>query len=263
LRFLGSRKVLFNRSGGFDPDAASYFAAAGITNAAERVAANNLIVSLKNNSLWSKFDRLYLFSPTSLAAALYCAKSLTQMTAVNSPTFATTGITFNGTTQYLNTTTNVNTYTQYQQDSASCGVYNRSATPGSGFPVYMGADASLSNAVFRNTGGGTQEFRCNSAIAATFVTATVTGLHCISRESASTIRAFINGSNVVTVGSSTSAARTANPFAIGANIVSGTPGLFSTIEAAFAYISSTMSVAESATLYTAVQAYQTALGRQV
>lgn len=261
MRFLGTRKIFFNAGG--DKDAEAYFAIAGITSASERTAVLNFFSGLKANNLWSRMDRLYLISPTSLSAALYCAKSLTQMTAVNSPTFATTGITFNGTTNYLNTNTPANSLQNYLQDAASLGVYNRSATPGTGFPVYMGAAASTASGVFRDTASNQQNWRCNSTIQVAFTSATVTGLQSASRESSSSLRGFINGANVVSTGASTSAAPVSDLFFIGANNVGGTPGLFSTIEVAFAYLGGVLSVSEMASFYTLVQAYQTALGRQV
>jgi hypothetical protein len=260
LRF-GKYRVF--RGKAFDANAAAYFAAAGITGINERNAVNNFIVQMKSAALWNKCERVWLISPTSLSAALYCAKSLNQMTAINAPTHSSTGIVFNGTTQALNTNTALNAYTLFTQDSASFGVYNRASSPGVSFPVYMGALASTANGVYRNVAGGSQDSRCNSTINSTFVTATVTGLHTVSRESASTIRQYINGSNVVTNGGSTSAARVAFAFYIGANNASGVTDLFSTTEVAFAYVGTTFSIAESASLYTIVQAYQTALGRQV
>lgn len=86
-----------------DKDAAAFFTTAGITNPSEQIAINQLILKLKERGLWNSFDCVFPISKTSLNAALYCAKSLIQMTAVNNPTFSASGITFDGATQYLDT----------------------------------------------------------------------------------------------------------------------------------------------------------------
>jgi hypothetical protein len=44
---------------GFDSDAAAYFTAAGITDTTQKQAVNTLVLSLKANSLWTKFTALY------------------------------------------------------------------------------------------------------------------------------------------------------------------------------------------------------------
>ena len=84
----------------FEAESEAYFTAASITDTTEKRAANTFIKTLKDNGLWTKLDRIYLRSPTSLAACLMCCKSLTSQVAINSPTFASNGLTFNGTTNY-------------------------------------------------------------------------------------------------------------------------------------------------------------------
>ena len=109
---------------GFDSSALAYFTAGSITDATERVAANTIIVGLKAAGIWDKCDRIYLRSPTSLAAALLCCKTLISQTAVNSPTHSSSGITFNGTTQYCRTgDTLLSGMTLLQTNSGHSSVY--------------------------------------------------------------------------------------------------------------------------------------------
>jgi hypothetical protein len=103
--FFGGMRTIRSRSATFkyDPDALAYFAAGGITNTTEKLAANAFIVGCKADGTWTSFSRVYLRSPTSLSAALLCCKTLISQTAVNSPTHSSSGLAFNGTTQYCRT----------------------------------------------------------------------------------------------------------------------------------------------------------------
>lgn len=103
---IGSRRSFSSPSDSgpsFDPDAEAYFAAAGITNLAEKIAANDFIVTAKANGFWNSLERIYLVSPTSESAALVCCSSLTSMTNVNSVSWSTNGFQPNYVDNYLDT----------------------------------------------------------------------------------------------------------------------------------------------------------------
>lgn len=104
----------------YDPDAAAYFTAAGITDTTEKDAANQLVLDLKgtgstpnSTDLWTDAAAFYPISPTSLSAAAYNLRDTTSfnMTWANSPTHASTGVTFDGSTQYGDTGFNPNVET--------------------------------------------------------------------------------------------------------------------------------------------------------
>ena len=93
-------------SGSGHDDAAAYLTAASITDATEVAAVNQLVLDLKgtgsttnNNNIWTKMNAIYPVSPTSLAAAAFNLKdpSAFEITWVNSPTHASTGMTGGGT----------------------------------------------------------------------------------------------------------------------------------------------------------------------
>lgn len=100
-----------------DPDAQAYITAAGITDPTEQAAVNQLVLDLKgsgsttnNTDVWSDSYTIYPLSPTSLTAAEYNLKDPTQnITWLNSPTHAYTGITGNGTNAYGDTNWNPTT----------------------------------------------------------------------------------------------------------------------------------------------------------
>lgn len=109
-------------SGGvsYTPEAEAYFAAAGITDTTEKDAVNQLVLDMKGigstpsgTDLWTDAAAFYPISPTSLSAAAYNLRDTTSfnMTWANSPTHASTGVTFNGSTQYGDTGFNPNVET--------------------------------------------------------------------------------------------------------------------------------------------------------
>jgi len=53
--------IPFGRRGGVDKDAAAFIAAAGITDATQKTAVNNLVLYLKNNNVWGKLQAFYPF----------------------------------------------------------------------------------------------------------------------------------------------------------------------------------------------------------
>lgn len=102
--------VIINRrivlAGGivYDPLAQSYFLRAGITNTTEKNAVNNFVIGLRNNGLISKCYAFYLCSPTSYGASLHNLISTSfTLSATAAPSYAQTGWTGDGVTQFLKT----------------------------------------------------------------------------------------------------------------------------------------------------------------
>ena len=102
----------------YDADAQAYITAAGITDTTEQAAVNQLVLDLKgtgstpsSTDLWTDAAAFYPISPTSLSAAAYNLRDTTtfNMTWANSPTHASTGVTFDGLTQYGDTGFNPST----------------------------------------------------------------------------------------------------------------------------------------------------------
>jgi hypothetical protein len=111
-----------------DPDAEAFLLAAGITDATITSAINNLVLSLKADSIWAKMTALYplvggtasthkfnLKDPRDLDAAF-------RLTFVGSPTHDANGVQGNGTSQCANTHLNNNTI---GQNSLGMFLYSR------------------------------------------------------------------------------------------------------------------------------------------
>lgn len=120
----------------FDPDAQAFINAAGYTNSGLQTSINTLVTSLKSQSLW---DKLYFLYPLAtdvtggtntarLDQMKYNLKNTSQFTLTyfNTPTATTTGLSFNGSTQYADT--NFNISSSYSGSSAHIGIYVTSNT---------------------------------------------------------------------------------------------------------------------------------------
>lgn len=267
MRRVGSSRalILFSTTPrvSFDADAAAFFSTAGITNAAEKSAVNTLVLSLKSNSLWDKMDRIYPFSPTGLSASTYCVKSLTQMVYANSPTHSSTGVTFDGATQYADT--------EFDLDGDSSIILTASAhlscyvnANTSGFDAtrfYMGQNdgTNAGQIGFLSSGNGRARF-WTATSQAQAAQAAATGFLVGSR----TTNLIEYYRNTTLVGNDvTVSGAIANTWScyIGAQNTIGSIGNPMQGTFAFASIGSGLTSAECGNLYTAVQAYQTALSR--
>ena len=58
---LASIGIIASTAGGYDANAQAFFTAAGITDTTQKDAVNTMVLSLKSNSLWSKFLAIYPF----------------------------------------------------------------------------------------------------------------------------------------------------------------------------------------------------------
>jgi hypothetical protein len=94
-----------NESNSFDPDALRYFATAGVTNATGRSQINTFVRGIKSLGLYNNMVAWPLRSTqnNSSGTTAYSLGGLGVYngTLTNSPTWGTGGITFNGTTQYI------------------------------------------------------------------------------------------------------------------------------------------------------------------
>lgn len=104
-----SEVKLFNNGSQYDPDAAAFFTAAGITDPTQKSAVNTLVTSLKANSLWSKFNAIYPMVGGTATTHKYNLKDPRDLDAafrldfIGGFTHDADGALPNGTTGYANT----------------------------------------------------------------------------------------------------------------------------------------------------------------
>ena len=181
--------------GGIDPNAQAYITAAGITDPTEQAAVNQLVLDLKgtgsttnNTDIWGSSYAIYPLSPTSLAAAEYNLKApTTNITWLNNPTHATTGITGNGVNAYGLTGYNP---VSLGWDKSNAGLTYSGEYSEADYPL-----GSLQNPKFfgiRNAAGFKGSYVGSNSTAALAAT-TARNVATASRTSTTSNKMFING----------------------------------------------------------------------
>jgi hypothetical protein len=236
-------------------------AAGGSLTATEKSAVNTLVVSMKANSIWTPMKAIY---PMVGASAAACAQNLKSSsftgTFSGAWTFASTGVKGNGSTNIFNTT--LIPSTDLIQNDAHFSFYIRdNATNGKmqmgqytqGRVAIMGAKY---NTVSAYIGINSNE----NLIAAD--TGTVNGLLTQSRI-VSTESKYYKNNTLFNTNTSTSTTPGTFSMYIGCINVNNTAFIPDTVEFAFASIGNGLSAINVSNFYTAVQAFQTTLSRQV
>lgn len=254
----------------FDADAVAFFTAASITDATQKSAVNTLVISLKSSNIWTKMKALY---PVVGGVASAHAVNLKQPGTFNL-TFATgwthsnTGMTPNGAT-YADTFFICDNNLTY--GSVSISFYSRTNTIGNysdigsyGLPINNYKSYTLQ---CRNTGDLARSgiYDGNGTVDwATFFTLDSRGFFIANRQSTTNNRLIKNGilGNINNININYSTYINPYPSYIGATNNNGAIQ-FSNRECAFASIGNGLTDAEASSFYTAVQTYQTTLGRQV
>lgn len=250
--------------GQYDPDALNYFNAASIVDATERNAANTLIKDLKGYGLWDLITGLYLISPTSLAAAAVNAKTpgTFNITWVNSPTLTSTGVDFNGTTQYGRT--GIIPDTHLTTNNVHLSYYSREDIAEASHVLGCGGAVPANNSLHLvpEWSNNLMYFNSYNTGQHAYAVGVSTGHFLGSRRTATDTEIYRNGSSLETEATGGGTPPSVELY-IGALNNNGAPSAYSTRQCAFASVGLSMTDAQAANFYTAVQAYQTSLSRQV
>lgn len=241
---------------------AAYIAAAGITNPTEKTAVTNLYNSLVSAGVYSRFDRLQPISPSSLSAAAFDLVTATAtITWVNSPTDAASGVTFDGATQYGLDVQTMDQYPIYglANDQGSAGIYVTGTGSGSGIRQLMGAGALNG---FQRSGTGNMNLNLKSGGQSPGVLFS-TGFWAANKFTSSNFSMYKNGSLIGNSSVPSSGTAPAIQMAWGCLNTGGNFIRFLSETIAFGYVGGSFTDAEQAQISTIVNAYQTALSRNV
>jgi len=263
---LASHGIIGSQIASFDADALAFFArvtaASGTLSATEKIATNQLVLDLKANSLWTPMKAIY---PMVGASAAACAQNLksssfTGTFTVVGWTFASTGVTPNGVSAYMNT--NLNMLNDLSQDNCHFSVYLRTNITG----VYCsgGAGNSNSNALQMFPAiGGQAYFNMFSSGGNNNVNSGVNtlGLRLLNRISSSEINFFVNTTKYNKTLSSV-AGYSRNIY-IGAHNGDAVPSSYDIRQNAFVSLGDGLTDTQESNFYTAIQAFQTTLNRNV
>jgi len=226
---------------------------------------NEFIAGCKVDAIWNGLDRWAMLAVERQAQArVYLnSPSATQITEVNSPTFtAKQGYTGNGTSSYLNANYNTNSGTNYTQDSASIGGYQRTNAVGFFALIanWSGTSPVIDAHCYPRHTGDLQLCKVNAATGGNKTNTDSRGFFSSVRPDSANIVPYKNG---VSLGA-TAVASTGKPnvvLYILARNGNGTADSFNAGQAAAAY--SGNGVIDQAKLYTRVQNYMTRIAAQV
>jgi len=248
-----------------DPDAQAFFnrvtTAGGSLSATEQTAVNQLVLDLKSYSLWTKMKAIY---PMVGASAAACAQNLksSSFTGTFSTgwTFASTGVT--PSSAFMNTGLNmaselsqnnchISVYLRTDATSATTSIGATSQALSKGMYIYPRLSSVLAYfSAFNNTSGNTSANVTSSL-----------GLFTVSRIASTSEQFFQNTTKTSKANNSNSPA--SQNIYLGANNNNGTASNYDTRQNAFASIGEGFTDTEQSNFYTAVQAFQTTLNRNV
>ena len=247
-----------------DADWLAYYnrviAAGGSLTTTEQSATLQLVLDLKANSLWAPMKSVYPMVGASAAACAQNLKSASFEGAFTATgwTFASTGVTPNGTSAYMDTGLSPNTTMNF--NSQSYFIYKTTVQASTVCELGV-TDASASGiSFFLNNGYGTiNEF----VLGQPFTSTTVAGAYILNRNNSNDKKLFRNGSLFETKTNAATNFTLGNVY-LGARNDFGTPPVFfSNTETRFFSIGDGLTDTQASNFYTAVQAFQTTLSRQV
>ena len=257
LGMIGSQSI------GFDNDAEAFFlrvtTAGGTLTLSEQMAVNTLVLDMKATGTWTGMKAIYPMVGGSAAACSQNLKSSSFTgTFTSGWTFASTGVTPNGNSAYMNT--NFIPSTHLSVDSTHASLYlNTNNLQATTDPVDLGSFNSVSQSTIslsflsRNLGnsinGGTQT--------------TAAGFGITSKTSATVTTLYKNGVNVAS-GNSGGTLPTFDCYLANLSI-GGSPYVagYTNNRIAFHSLGDALDSTQAANLYNSVQTFQTTLSRQV
>jgi hypothetical protein len=266
LRGVGSNEgVAFPPIPSIDPDAAAFFSrvttAGGTLTSTEQIAVNTLVVQMKADGIWNSMKAVY---PMVGASAAACAQNLKSSsftgTFSSGWTFASTGVTPNGTSAFMNTNYNQTTVGD-SLNSAHLSFYSR--TNSNGTEVEIGVENPFSNYnLLEIRTAGITYASINSAGFALSSDANSLGFYLGNRQASNDQDLWKNGTKLFN-GTTTSNVLPNFNIYIGAQGRTSGAAFFSTKQCAFASIGDGLTDTQVSNLYTAVQLFNQTLNRQV
>lgn len=266
---IATHGVLASSSGFIpDSDAQAFFdrvtTAGGSLSNTEKTAVNQLVLDLKSYSIWTKMKAIY---PMVGASAAACAQNLKSSsftgTFSGGWTYASTGITPNGTTGYMNT--GLNPSSDLTLDNLSFSYYCRTNNAVSSYDCGVtttttGTNLSL-NASLRWSDNTTYYSLLHNPTELSKSQTNSAKYFIFNKPSSTSVNLFENTTK--TTSTITNRSLVNANFYLGARNLNGSASDYSNKQCAILTIGNSLSDTEASNLYTAVQAFQTTLSRQV
>jgi hypothetical protein len=259
---------VFSTGGGFDPDAQAFITATSITNSTQQNAINQLVLDLKGYSIWTKFSAIYPFVGGTSTTHKFNLKNPLDTDAAfrlvfnGGWTHSSTGATPNGTNAYADT--KLNPSSSLNLNSTHFSFYSR--TNSNGVEVEFGVtdNNSRTNLLEIRTSGITYIAVNSQATYTTYSDTDSRAFYIANRTASNVVNSWRNSTKKATGTTASSVLVNGNMWISAFNNIPNQNLLYySTKQCAFASIGDGLTDTEAANFYTAVQAFQTTLSRNV
>ena len=251
-----------------DPDAQAFITAASITGPTQQSAINQLVVDLKGYSIWTKMKAIYPFVGGTASQHKFNLKDPRDLDAAfrlvfnGGWTHSSTGATPNGSNGYADTKLNLSAQTTL--NDIHLGFYSRTHSTQNAVDIGATTD-NITNYYLLQLTGSTTFYIINESAYLTYPNFSDTdtrGLY-VGTRSGTVVNGWKNGIKRATKSPATTAARPNQSVFLSAYNQQGSAALYSNRQLAFASIGDGLTDTEAANFYTAVQAFNTTLARQV
>ena len=262
---VGRFRMYLNTPTPVDPDAQAFITAAGITNPTQQSAINTLVIDLKGYSLWTKMKAIYPMVGGTSTTCKYNLKDPRDLDAAyrlvffGGWTFSNTGALPNGVNAYADTFLNGSTQLSTPSHLSK---YTTTNTNKGTDEIDMGIQ-NFWLSLWYNGSGFNNLLARNQSGAVLLDGGIVTDARgfVITTKISNTAKIFKNNAQLDSKTDTTNT-YTNNTIYLGAGNFSGV-SLYSSRNFCFASIGDGLNDIEAANFYTAVQTYQTTLGRQI
>ena len=255
--------------GGFDADAQAFITAAGITDNTQKSAINTLVLSLKAAGIWTKMKAIYPFVGGTATTHKFNLKNPLDTDAAFRLVFlggwihSSNGATPNGVNARADTFLVPNTV--LTQNSTHVSYYSRTNSNLTEIEIGAanGPNATDDKLVLEIRTAGITYYNINSTT--TYIShadADSRAFYIGNRTSSTVVNGFRNSSKLVTGSVASTTPSTAKVY-LGAFNRASSVALYSTKQCAFSTIGDGLTDNDALNLYTAVQAFNTTLARQV
>jgi hypothetical protein len=253
----------------FDPDAQAFFTATGITNPTQMNAVNQLVLSLKSNSLWTKCIAIYPYVGGTATTHKFNLKNPLDTNAAfrilwaGGVTHNANGVTGNGTNGYGETY--IQPSSHLILNDTHIAFWSRTNSTQNASNAEMGiADGTL-NASLRicSRNGSNQSIYSindNTVGIATSITDS-TGFWIVSRTASNLRKLYRNGSSINSSTNASVARSTSTIPVLGQKTATNTMNHYSIKNFSFASVGTGINDADALAFYNIVNTFNTALGR--
>jgi len=265
--FIATHGILAKSANGaaVDPDAQAFITAAAITDPTQQSAINTLVTNLKGYNIWTKMKALYPFVGGTASTHKFNLKNPLDTDAAyrifwsGGVTHSSNGVQFGGVNgsgnTFLNSSVNLTTSNNH------FSVYSRTSSVAA-TTVEMGC--ANTGAVNYNQLRIAVNYIAGNLLITSFTSTTnAQGFWLGNKRDNNDRRVYKNSTKEATNTTLDSTTLPNFNVFIGARNDNGTAVVYSDKQLAFSSIGDGLTDTEAANLYTAVQAFQTTLGRQV